>query len=333
MSGTRIACWHDRVVGSAACKGAVLLLPALLVALLGWVLSLRGLAQAHQAALQQGQGALQQLAAGSREAAGLGEQQLALAAERQALRDLQWRLDAGQGISGLLDQLTLAGREHGVRVERVELLPEQPAGAGYRRLPLQLQVQGRYPALRAWLGQAAQQLRLLEVSRISLSPASGGNGLVGAQVQINAYQADQALPAPAALADEPARPAVASTAFDPFWPVAPGADALAQVPLEQLTMVGSLARAGRHQALVRAGGRVYRVSQGQRLGREQGVVMHIDARRVAVRERLYMAGTWQEQTRYLALGESMDEEHETDPVRTAAGVRHELARGTGGARG
>ncbi|MGA9660135.1 MAG: pilus assembly protein PilP, partial [Pseudomonas alloputida] len=83
---------------------------------------------------------------------------------------------------------------------------------------------------------------------------------------------------------------------------------LVGVPLAQLEMVGSLARGTAREALLMAAGKLYRVRPGDRVGRDQGVVKHIDQRQVEVRERLFMAGVWHERTAFITLAKRLGKE-------------------------
>lgn len=314
MSGLRSVDWRGLLDRSWALRVAALLSLAVALAALAWGVSLRGLGQSYGAAVLQEEQAQEALAALRSQVIELDAERAALADARQQMQDALWRLDAGEGMSELLDQLAISGHEHGLVFKRVEVLDAQRPAEHYWQMPLELQVIGRYPSLRAWLEQWMGQLRLLEVAQLSLTSSDDGTDLVGAQIRVHAYGANQALSPPASLADEPARPAVKVSPFDPFlpWSFGAGEEALSRIALEQLQMVGSLSRGGSHQALVRAGGRLHRVREGQRLGRDDGVVVHVDAQRMEVRERLYLAGGWQERSRFLALdkrahGEVMDD--------------------------
>lgn len=320
--------WRALVVRSPLFRAAALLLAMLAVGGAGWALALRGAGQQYHDARMQGLGAQQAVSERQAQLLELEGERLALQRARQMLQEARWRLDAGEGMSDLLDQLALSGHEHGLVFERVDVLAEQP-GPGYYRLPLDIQVVGHYPSLRAWVEQSLQQLRLLQVSRISLTAVDNAPGLVSAQLLLQVYRATEALPAPASLAEEPARPARVRRPFDPFkaWSFGEAAAGLGRMPLEQLAMVGSLSRNGRHQALVLAAGRLHRVEEGDHLGRDDGRVVRIDAHQMEVRERLYIAGGWQERSRFLALMREVTDDIETrsDGIAADAGDSHEGA--------
>lgn len=238
-------------------------------------------------------------------------QALALAEVR--LQDARWRLAAGGGMSEVLDQLAVSGREHGLLFERVEVL-DGIAESDYRQVPVDVQVVGRYPALRQWLDEWLGQLRLLQVQTLHLTAVHEASPLLRLKLRIQTYEAEADLPVPASLADEPARRALPAQGRDPFahWSSQSVASALASLPLEQLEMVGSLWWASGHHALVRSAGRVYRVRPGERLGRNEGVVVRIDEHQVEVRERVFVSDGWQERSSYLTLAKPIEVEVKDD---------------------
>ncbi len=273
------------------------------VLFMGYLARLRDLAEASEViAAQLGQlhTALEGKAA---QAAGLESTRMALRDAEQRLHHERWRLAAGEGMSELLDQLAISGHEHGLLFERLDVLGMQPQ-AGYHLIPLEISVVGRYPGLRTWLEEWLGQVRLLDVSHIELLAVDGQSGLARAKLQVNAHRPDEDLAPPASLAHQPARGPVSTSAFDPFqaWSSPVAAHGMGRIPLEQLEMVGSLSQAGHRQALLRSAGRLYRVGVGEALGRDEGVVVRVDAHQVEVRERLYINGGWQQRSRYLALG-------------------------------
>lgn len=314
--------WQSLATRSRLLRVLAILLALLLIMLLGWFAALRETQNAYRLAGEQARDALQAIAMRKAEIAGLEPERAALASARLQLQETRWRLDAGEGMSELLEQLAVSGHEHGLLFEHIEVLQESQSTAGYRRVPLDIRVLGHYPALRGWLEQWQQQLRLLQVAQLSLAQVIDKPGLVRAQLRVHAYHAGELLPVPSSLADEPSRPPLASSAFDPFqpWRSGPSADGLGRVPLEQMEMVGSLSTAGRYQALVSVAGHLHRVSEGQRLGRDEGVVVRIDEQRMEVRERLYMAGGWQQRLRYLALGKSARGEGRDDEGEAGRGL-------------
>ncbi|AXM99051.1 type IV pili biogenesis protein [Pseudomonas plecoglossicida] len=226
----------------------------------------------------------------------------ALARAEQVLQGARWALAAGTRMSDLLEQLSLSGHALGLRFEHLNVL-EQVQGPGYRQTPMEVQVVGRYPALRVWLDDWLGQLRLLRVEQMHWGGAEGSPGLVRLRLRANAYQADAQVPQPASLAQIPARAQVQVGDFDPFadWSGRAALKGPGEIPLAQLEMVGSLSRRGEHEALLAVAGRLYRVRRGERLGRDDGVVVRIDEQQVEVRERLFVAGEWHERTTFLVL--------------------------------
>ncbi|UVL19718.1 pilus assembly protein PilP [Pseudomonas sp. B21-023] len=305
-----------------------------LVTFVGYFARLREPLNRHAEAVQrqlQLQGVLED---GAGKLVELERAQEALEQARMGLQALRWRLAAGEGMSELLDQLALSGHEHGLSFERIEV-NEALQAAGYRLQPLDISVHGRYPALRLWLEQWLQQLRLLNVPHLRLALQEEGTGVVGARLLIHAYHPGEELPVPAALADEPAQAAQSKTTFDPFqaWLPATHGKELRHIPLARLEMVGSLSQSGRRQALLRSAGHVYRVGQGDRLGLDEGVVVAIDADRLEVREQIYLGGRWQARSRYLVLVEreqgEVRDEAETMVERRGVDVEHPGGAGSG----
>ncbi|SUD73678.1 type 4 pili biogenesis protein PilO/PilP [Pseudomonas putida] len=253
----------------------------------------------------------------------LNEQQAASAAQLVELERLQaslvfaerrlleahWHLAAGEGMSDLLERLAASGHAHGLLVERFDV-QEAEQQAGYWKVPLEVQVVGRYVDLRQWLGDWLGQARLLRSGDMNLAAVEGQPGLLRLQLRVDAFQATAPVPAPDVLAHMPAMAATPVPAVDPF---APGAtrtagSGLASVPLAQLEMVGSLSRGAAHEALLMAAGRLYRVRAGERLGRNHGVVARIDQGQVEVHERLFMAGGWHERTAFITLANRVGKE-------------------------
>lgn len=329
--------WQSILRRSQPLRVAVVLaLPLLLLALV-WFFRLREVGQDYRAALALESQLQQQLQARAGDVADVAAQRLALQDAERQVQFERWRLSVGEGMSELLDQLALSGHEHGLLFERIDVLEEQQA-PGHIVAPLNIQVTGRFPGLHLWLQSVQQRTRLLGVERLTLSAVPERPGMVSARLRLNAYHPGEALPMPQSLADEPATEALAAAAFDPFrpWSSRRPVAGVGRIPLEQLEMVGSLSRGGQRQALLRSAGHLYRVQAGQSLGRDDGVVVRVDAHQVEVRERLYIAGGWQERSRYLALGkgaygESTDEhvaefadggsadERSVDPGSAAAG--------------
>ena len=274
---------------------------------LGYFARLHALHMELAAVAEQGQRLQRELASKGQQAQRLDKLQATLGLARQQLHDSRWRLAAGGDMAELLEDLSRLGREQGLSFEQVDLL-EPLAEPGYRTIPLALQVVGRYPALRLWLDQWLGQLRLLRVQRLRLDAVDGKPGLLRMYLDVNAYAASQAgLEIPQSLAAEPARAEPGRPVIDPFRRTTRVATAnrLASVALEQLEMVGSLARQGEYQALLRLAGTVHRVRVGDPIGNARGQVARIDEQQVEVLERLFVDGQgWLEQSRYLALRRS-----------------------------
>jgi len=228
---------------------------------------------------------------------------------QQLLQDARWRLAAGAGMSDLLDQLAASGHAHGLHFEQLEVRDglKQP---DYWQIPLEVQVVGRYSGLREWLDDWLGQVRLLRAEMLWLQPAADRPGLLRLGMRVHAYQADGPVPEPVSLADSPARGEVLPVGLDPFsaWATRIGQGGLANVPLAQLQMVGSLQRGQQREALLASAGRLYRVRPGDRLGREGGVVEQVDERQLEVRERLFVGGVWRERTVMLTLRKSTNTE-------------------------
>ncbi|WP_313741407.1 pilus assembly protein PilP [Pseudomonas sp.] len=232
-----------------------------------------------------------------------------LAQERQRLdqaqarlQDARWRLAAGEEIGDLVERLTLAAHEHGLLFEQIGITPQPPADE-YRRTLLQVRVRGAYPALRAWLDEWLAQRRVLHVRTLALTQAALVGRQVEAQFEVELFDPGEDIPVPRSVAHEPARGVTQTAARDLFapWSAQPSGLDLAQVPLEQIEMVGSLLQGGRRHALLASAGRLYRVGIGDRLGRHEGRVVALEERHVQVHKRLYVGDAWQERSRTLSL--------------------------------
>ncbi|MFJ4346039.1 pilus assembly protein PilP [Pseudomonas sp. NPDC089401] len=259
----------------------------------------------------------------------------ALAQARQLLLDARWRLAAGAGMSDLLDQLAASGHAHGLHFERLDVLDEvkQP---GFWLTPLDIEVVGRYAALRLWLDDWLGQVRLLRPEDLRLVPVDGKPGLLRLNLRVNGYRADGPVPEPKFLADVPARDEALPPALDPFsaWATRVTQTGLARVPLAQLEMVGSFQRGLEHEALLSSAGRLYRVRVGDRLGRDGGLVTQVGEQQLDVRERLFVGGVWRERTVMLMLRKSVEGEArdgDEAAVEVGGGGPDAGDRGDGGA--
>lgn len=305
MTGRWAFDWQEVVYRSPVFRFIVVLSLVLIVGVVGYLGRLREVYQDYQFAVSTEHRLRQVHEARAAQTFDVDVERRALEEMAQRLRAERWRLAAGEGMSELLDQLAVSGHEHGLLFERLEVLEERQE-TGYRRLPLDIQVKGSYPALHAWLVQWLGQLRLLSVPRLNVVGGDERAGIVSARLQVDLHHPGEPLEPPDSLADEPARANLPVVTLDPFqaWRDGSADPGLGRIPLEQLEMVGSLSGAGGRQALLRSAGRLYRVAAGEPLGRDEGVVVSIDAEQVEVRERLYIGGAWQERSRYLALRKS-----------------------------
>ncbi|WP_459207081.1 pilus assembly protein PilP [Pseudomonas sp. MLB6B] len=233
-----------------------------------------------------------------------------LAQERQHLeqaqahlQDIRWRLAAGEEVGDLVERLTLAAHEHGLLFEQIGVTPQPPADE-YRRALLQIRMRGAYPALRTWLDDWLAQRRVLRMRTLELAQTAPAGRQIEAKLEVELFDPGEDLPVPRSVAHEPARVGTQTAARDLFAPWSAqqqsGLD-LAQVPLEQIEMVGSLLQGGRRHALLASAGRLYRVALGDRLGRHGGKVVALEERHVRVRKRLHVGDAWQERSRTLSL--------------------------------
>jgi len=309
VSTAQLLAWLAVVERSDRCRRLAPALVAAVLFSLGCAMRLPALIQqqsredARYAELNQRQ------AASALRLAELEQLRAAVVAAEQRLQEARWQLAGGEGMSDLLERLAVTGHAQGLLVERLDV-DKGEQQAGLRKVPLELQVVGRYSALRLWLDDWLGQVRVLHSDDMSLAAVDRQPGLLRLRLRVYAYDAPAPMKAPAMLARLPARAAMAAPAVDPFAPVAARltATGLAGVPLAQLEMVGSLARGAAREALLMAAGRLYRVRPGDRVGRDQGVVAYIDQRQVEVRERLFMAGEWHERTAFITLAKRLGKE-------------------------
>lgn len=277
----------------------------------------------------------EQQAVSTAQLAELAQLQAAVAIAGHRLQEARWHLAAGEGMSDLLDRLTALGHAQGLLIERLDV-HEEASQAGFNKVPLVLQVVGHYTALRQWLDGWLGQARVLRGGDMSLTAVEGRPGLLRLQLQVDTYQASAPVPAPASLAQIPARAAVLTPTFDPFAPRALrlSGTGLGSVPLAQLEMVGSLSRGAVHEALLMLGGRLYRVRPGDRVGRDLGVITQVDPHQVEVRERLFMAGVWHERMAFITLAKRLGKEasdHDENSDEVGAGTTAVDPVGVGGA--
>ena len=305
--------WLAFIVRSRLLRYALPASTALLVLLLGCLVRLPEWRQ-----LQQGEQARHRLLSDEQKAKAAQvlvheSAREALAEAERHLQETRWRLAAGADISDLLDQLAASGHAHGLHFEQLDVRDEVRL-AGFWQTPLDLQVVGRYAALRMWLDDWLGQLRLLRAGDMHLASADGRPGLLTLRLRAYAFRADGPVQEPGSLAHTPARDEVLLPALDPFsaWSARVVRDGLANVPLAQLEMVGSLSRSMEYEALLLSAGRLYRVRLGDPLGRDEGVVVHISEHQVEVRERLFVGGRWRERMTLLTLRKGVDREVKED---------------------
>jgi len=323
MSWSDLADWRE---WGGRSRGFAAVILAALVLLLGWFVLLQGRYGTYQSNSTLAQTLKQTLAGKAHARSQRGSAHAALNDAAHQLHDARWRLSAGVGMSELLDELAGSGHAHGLVFEQLDVEPARPE-TGYQVVPLQVIARGRYPALRLWLDEWLGQVRLLRVTSLRLDGDSGHPGMLRLQLRVDSHDPGEDLAAPASLAHEPARPAPRPPRVDLFapWPMGKARAGLAGVPLVHLEMVGSLSQDGRHQALLWSAGRVYRVSVGDRLGRNGGVVAMIDRQQVEVRERVFVAGVWHERSAYLAIRKRMDNEVMDDTEQSENGADGDAA--------
>lgn len=267
--------------------------------------------------------ALQQMDKEQAKSQALDEQQSALNGERATLDSLRasvagaeqrlqvalWNMAAGQDMSDLVDHISALGRAHGLLIELLRVQEAQPHGE-YQQVPLELRVKGEYAGVRQWLLEWLGQARLLRTGDMSLEPVTGQPGMVQLRLQVDAFQATVPTLQPQTLAQLPASVPAAAPQVDPFRPQQDRLPdrGLASVPLSQVRMVGSLSRAQANEALLMAAGKVHRVRLGDRVGRDQGVVTHIDSVQVEIREHWFMDGAWHERVAFISMATPVGKE-------------------------
>ncbi|WP_462401493.1 pilus assembly protein PilP [Pseudomonas sp. Marseille-QA0332] len=320
MSGCAGLTWQQAALLPWPVKALLLTLFVLVALGLGWAWRIEPLTETYRMARLNAQ-ALQAREAERRVALGRAQAvEAAIGQAEQALQDASWRLSAGAGFDELQEQLSRQASEYDLVFERIEARDQQDAD-GYRSMPLQLQVVGRYASLRLWLDDWLGQLRLLQVEDLHLAQLAPYPGAVRLQLQVRAYQGEIARsPAPSSLAHEPSRAAPAAPGVDPFQhaTATAGPQGLEEVPLERLEMVGVLARRGVHQAVLRLDGRLHRVAVGERLGHGEGRVIGIDARRVQVSAPAFVAGQgWVQRSRFIVLGKGTTKENQDGQAQVA----------------
>lgn len=321
MNGLRVFDWASIAARHVSLRLALILLLMVLIGVGGYFARVQGTQATLQHVRVEAERMRVQLQAGSERLQQLGVEQQALADAETRLRDTRWGLAAGEDLSDLLEQLTLAGHEYGLSFEQMQISRQSPE-TDYHLAELDIRVEGRYPALQRWLDDWLGRLRLLRVTDMSLTPLSERPGMLQARLKVETFDAAEVLPVPASLADQPAKGPARDALPDLFqaWSGRALSDGLERVPLEQLQMVGSLSRAGHYHALLAAAGRVHRVGVGDRLGGGEGRVVHVDERQVVVRERLYAGEAWQKRSKVLLLRNSAGDEGKDDRESMEGGV-------------
>lgn len=231
--------------------------------------------------------------------------QAQLAAAYKRLAESRWKLAAGGELAGLLEDIAHQGQSHGVFVEQVERLPEV-LHEHHIEMPMQLHLRGTYPALAGFAQGLAQLPRLTTSQDFSLLAADlqSPSGL-RMQVQVSAYRSREPSTASAEPGFESALvrplPTFSRSPFEPT-PLMQHRQYLETLALDQFEMIGSLARRQVRFALLRVAGVVHRLQVGDRLGRDNGRVVHIEEQRVEIAEEVYVVGKgWIEQRRTLNL--------------------------------
>lgn len=301
MSLLVIARWQQRVAGSPVRQ--TLLLVGCLALLLGlaYSLHLRALFVEVEKGAEQTQYLRIEQAGKAAGTQALAAHEARLAAAYQNLEASRWRLAAGSELADLLENIAFQAQSTGVFVEQVERLPEILHDQ-HIELPMQLQLQGTYPALLTFTHGLAYLSRLITLQDFSLLPAQAGLRL---QVHLSAYRSrlTSAVSGRSGLEPEPAPPApdVSRSPFEPSS-LMQHRQYLETLPLDRFEMIGSLARGSARYALLQVAGVVHRLQLGDRLGRDQGRVVGIEERQIEIAEQVFVVGKgWVERRRTLSL--------------------------------
>lgn len=326
----QMALWPRYLRLACAALLAALLLALAWPARLGELVARWQAAQAHTQALRAAHGQAQ---ARADQLPRLRARQSEVAA---TLASLEQQLPRQQEMAALLSAINQAGLARGLRFELFK--PGVPAPqAHYVAMPIAIRVRGGYHAIGAFMADLAYLPRIVTVHGLAIS--SGKDGPPTLDAVLRAYrlpdaQEQQAMEA-SKLAKGAARAAKASTPSprplvpfvprdysasdlpDPFGaagserPASAGVAApdprrvrepLESVSLAGMAMVGSLRQHGRLDALLQANGRLYRITAGQYLGPDHGLVTAISEQAIAYREVAQDAGgAWRERRGSLAL--------------------------------
>jgi Tfp pilus assembly protein PilO len=301
LSFLAIARWQQWAAGSPIRQA--LLLAGCLALLLGlaYIVHLRALFIEIEQGAEQSQFLRIEQAEKAAGAQALAAHEVQLAVAYRSLDEARWRLAAGGELGDLLESIAYQGQSSGVFVEQVELLPEIHQDQHIEQ-PMQLQLQGTYPALLAFVHGLAYLPRLITLQDFSLLPTQTGLRL---KVQLSAYRSQQAgaVSGLSGEASEPVPPAP-DIARNPFEPssLMQHRQYLETLPLDQFEMIGSLARGSARFALLQVAGVVHRLQLGDRLGRDQGQVVGIEEQQIEVAEQVFVVGKgWVERRRTLRL--------------------------------
>ena len=247
---------------------------------------------------------------------------------------LEQQLPDQQAMAVLLTDINAAGQSRGLQFSLFKPGAPRPR-APYVALPITIQLRGSYHAMGALLADLARLPRIVTVHELALT--LGKDRLLTLDAVLQAYRLPEAgeraaqaalsskaggsaaAPAWHPLATVAPYPYEAAALADPFGalPTAPAPgqrgsvagpdprrvrEPLESVALPAISMVGSVQQAGRLNALLLAGQRVYRVAAGQYLGPDHGLVTQISEQALQYRELLQDAGGgWRERHGSLSL--------------------------------
>ncbi|OFJ48640.1 hypothetical protein BA896_006625 [Janthinobacterium lividum] len=262
------------------------------------------------------------------------------AQQRQAgaeLALLEQQLPDQQAMAVLLTDINAAGQSRGLQFSLFRPGAARPQ-AQYVALPIAIQLRGAYHAMGALLADLARLPRIVTVHDLALT--LGKDRVLTLDAVLQAYRLPEAgeraaqaalspkaggaaaVPAWHRLATVAPHPYEAAALADPFGALSPAPapgqrgsvagpdprrlrEALENVALPAISMVGSVQQAGRLSALLMAGQRVYRVAVGQYLGPDHGLVTQISEQALQYRELLQEAGgEWRERHGSLTLQKS-----------------------------
>ncbi|WP_342623585.1 pilus assembly protein PilP [Pseudomonas alkylphenolica] len=301
MSFLAIARWQQWAAGSPI-RQALLLVGCLALLLgLAYSVHLRALFIEIEQGAEQSQLLRIEQAEKAAGAQALAAHEAQLAVAYRSLDEARWRLAAGGELADLLEGIANQGQSSGVLVEQVELLAEILHDQHIEQ-SMQLQLQGTYPALLAFVHGLAYLPRLMTLQDFSLLPTQAGLRL---QVHLSAYRSrlTSAVSGLSGPESEPVPPVpeVSRSPFEPSF-LMQHRQYLETLPLDRFEMIGSLARGSARFALLQVAGVVHRLQLGDRLGRDQGQVVGIEEQQIEVAEQVFVVGKgWVERHRTLHL--------------------------------